>query len=77
VITGLRSKAIIPGGCGHFGVIFVLRSYRRTNADSGRIITTLEEKLNQYPAKRIWPMAGPIDALAAGRPLLRQSLATG
>jgi hypothetical protein len=44
VITGLRSEAIIPGGYGHFGTIFVLRSYRRTNADSGRIITALAKK---------------------------------
>lgn len=44
----LHSEAITPGGHGHFGMIFVPGSYRRTRADTGRIIAALEAKLVQY-----------------------------
>jgi hypothetical protein len=45
----LHSEAITPGGQGHFGMVFVPGNYRRTKADTGRIITALEQKLTQYP----------------------------
>ncbi len=45
----LHSEAIAPGGDGHFGMIFMPTSYRRTKADTGRIIAALEAKLIQYP----------------------------
>ncbi len=44
----LHSEAITPGGQGHFGMIFVPGSYRRTKADTGQIIAALEAKLIQY-----------------------------
>lgn len=47
----LHSEAITPGGHGHFGMIFVPGSYRRTRADTGRIIASLEAKLVQYPGE--------------------------
>ncbi len=45
----LHNEAIIPGGPGHFGMIFLPGSYRRTKADTGRIVAALEAKLTQYP----------------------------
>lgn len=47
----LHHEAIIPGGPGHFGMIFVPGSYRRTKADTGRIIAALEATLAQYPGE--------------------------
>jgi predicted nuclease of predicted toxin-antitoxin system len=47
----LHNEAIIPGGPGHFGMIFLPGSYRRTKADTGRIVAALEAKLIQYPAE--------------------------
>jgi hypothetical protein len=44
--------AIVPGGPGHFGMIFMPSSYRRTKADTGRIIAVLEAKLAQYPGEQ-------------------------
>ena len=46
----LHHDAIVPGGPGHFGMIFMPSSYRRTKADTGRIITALEAKLSCTPA---------------------------
>ncbi len=45
----LHAEAITPGGPGHFGMIFMPGSYRRTKADTGRILAALEAKLTQYP----------------------------
>jgi predicted nuclease of predicted toxin-antitoxin system len=45
----LHADAIIPGGPGHFGMIFMPDTYRRTKADTGRIIAALEAKLTEYP----------------------------
>jgi hypothetical protein len=45
----LHHEAITPGGAGHFGMIFMPGSYRRTRADTGRIIAALEAILTQYP----------------------------
>jgi predicted nuclease of predicted toxin-antitoxin system len=47
----LHNEAIIPGGPGHFGIIFLPGTYRRTKADTGRIITALEAKLARYPGE--------------------------
>lgn len=41
--------AIVPGVPGDFGMIFMPGAYRRTKADTGRIIAALEAKLAQYP----------------------------
>ena len=48
----LHYEAIMPGGPGHFGMIFMPGSYRRTKAGTGQIIAALEAKLAQYPGER-------------------------
>jgi hypothetical protein len=48
----LHHEAIVPGGPGHFGVIFMPGSYRRTKADTGRVIAELEAMLAKYPGER-------------------------
>jgi predicted nuclease of predicted toxin-antitoxin system len=45
----LHAEAVMPGGPGHFGMIFMSGSYRRTKNDIGRIIAALETKMAQYP----------------------------
>ena len=45
----LHADAITPGSPGHFGMIFMPGTYRRTGADTGRIIAALEAKLAEYP----------------------------
>jgi len=45
----LHAEAITPGGPGHFGMIFMPGTYRRTKEDAGRIIAALEAKLAEYP----------------------------
>ena len=45
----LHAEAVIPGGPGHYGMIFMSGNYRRTKSDFGRIIAALEAKLTQYP----------------------------
>jgi hypothetical protein len=45
----LHAEAITPGGSGHSGMVFMPGSYRRTRADTGRIIAALEAKLTEYP----------------------------
>jgi hypothetical protein len=47
----LHHEAITPGGAGHFGMIFMPGSYRRTRADTGRIIAALEAVLVQHPGE--------------------------
>ena len=47
----LHHDAITPGGAGHFGMIFVPGSYRRTGADTGRIIAALEPILVKHPGE--------------------------
>ena len=44
----LHAEAITPGGSGHFGMIFMPGTYRRTRQDTGRIITAIEAKLAEY-----------------------------
>jgi len=46
----LHHEAITPGGPGHYGMIFIPGTYRRTKNDTGKIITALEHLLAQYPA---------------------------
>jgi predicted nuclease of predicted toxin-antitoxin system len=48
----LHYEAVTPGGPGHFGMIFMPSSYRRTKADTGRIIAALEAILAQYPGEK-------------------------
>ena len=48
----LHHDAIAPGGDGHFGMLFVTGSYRRTKADTGRIVKGLEDKLREFPGER-------------------------
>ena len=45
----LHVEAVMPGGEGHFGMIFMSGNYRRTRDDIGRIVAALEEKLAQFP----------------------------
>lgn len=47
----LHAEAIIPGGLGHYGMIFVPGSYRRTKADTGRIVKALEAVLVTHPGE--------------------------
>lgn len=48
----LHHAAIAPGGEGHFGMVFLPGSYRRTKADVGRIIAALEAVLAECPSER-------------------------
>jgi hypothetical protein len=48
----LHHEAIAPGGDGHFGMVFLSGSYRRTKADTGRIVKALELKLRAFPGER-------------------------
>jgi predicted nuclease of predicted toxin-antitoxin system len=47
----LHAEAVLPGGPGHYGMIFMPGTYRRTKNDIGRIVTALEAKLGQYPGE--------------------------
>jgi hypothetical protein len=41
----------MPGGPGHYGMIFMSSNYRHTKNDIGRIIAALEAKLARYPGE--------------------------
>ena len=45
----LHSDAIVSGGAGLYGIIFMPGAYHRTKNDTGRIITALEAELRSYP----------------------------
>jgi len=45
----LHADAITAGGPGHFGMIVMPGTYRRTKQDTGRIIAAIEAKLAEYP----------------------------
>jgi len=45
----LHNEAIVAGGEGHFGMIFIPGTYRRTKADAGRIIAALEAIPASHP----------------------------
>jgi predicted nuclease of predicted toxin-antitoxin system len=48
----LHHEAITPGGPGHYGMIFLAGAYRRTRADTGRIVVALEAILDKHPGER-------------------------
>ena len=45
----LHHAAIVSGGPGHYGMIFMPGTYRRTRDDTGRIIAALQKALACYP----------------------------
>jgi len=47
----LHHEAVTPGGAGHFGMIFIPGGYRRSRADTGRIIAALEAILTAHPGE--------------------------
>lgn len=47
----LHHEAITPGGAGHFGMVFMSGNYRRTKADTGRIVSALLAKLDAHPGE--------------------------
>lgn len=47
----LHAEAVMPGGPGHFGMIFMSGNYRRAKSDIGRIIAALDAKMTQYPGE--------------------------
>lgn len=47
----LHYEAIMPGGPGDYGMIFIPGGTPRTKAYTGRIVTALERKLAQYPGE--------------------------
>lgn len=47
----LHHEAITPGGPGHYGMIFIPGTYRRTRNDTGKITTALEAFLARYPGE--------------------------
>jgi uncharacterized protein DUF5615 len=47
----LHHAAIVPGGPGHYGMIFMPGPYRRTEADTGKIIAALQILLACYPGE--------------------------
>lgn len=48
----LHHEAVEPGGQGHCGMVFMPGSYRRTKAETGRIVKALEAKLREFPGER-------------------------
>ena len=47
----LHVEAVMPGGSGHYGMIFMPGNYKRAKSDIGRIVAALEAKLTQYPGE--------------------------
>lgn len=48
----LHHDAVVPGGPGHFGMVVMPGTHRRTKADAGRIVAALEAKLSEFPSDR-------------------------
>lgn len=48
----LHVEAVMLGGPGHFGMIFMSGNFKRTKNDFGRIIAALEAKMAQYPGDK-------------------------
>lgn len=46
----LHNEAVIPGGAGHYGMIFLPGSYRRTKADTGKLVAALDAILVSHPS---------------------------
>jgi hypothetical protein len=47
----LHHEAISPGGAGHYGMIFIPGTYRRTKNDTGKIITAIQAILIDHPGE--------------------------
>ncbi len=47
----LHHAAIVTGGRGHHGMVFMPGGYRRTKRDTGRIVTALEGILTEHPGE--------------------------
>ncbi|GAC1520246.1 MAG: hypothetical protein NVS2B6_03580 [Thermoleophilaceae bacterium] len=45
----LHIAAVQPGGAGHYGIVFMSGSFRRTKANIGPIVLALEAKLTAFP----------------------------
>ncbi len=45
----LHYEAIVPGGPGDYGMIFIPGGRRRKRADTGQIVAALEQKLASHP----------------------------
>jgi hypothetical protein len=43
------AAAVLPGGPGHHGMVFVPTGYRRTKADTGRLVAALAALLEAHP----------------------------
>jgi hypothetical protein len=48
----LHYEAIAPGAPGDYGMVFIPGGYPRRRADTGKIVTALEQKLEAYPGER-------------------------
>lgn len=47
----LHYEAVTPGGPGDYGMVFIPGGYRRTKADTGRIVAALETRLAAHPGE--------------------------
>ena len=47
----LHHEAIVPGGSGNYGMIFIPGGRPRTRANTGQIVAALEQKLIDYPGE--------------------------
>lgn len=45
-----RASALVSGGAGHFGMLYVPGNYRRSRREIGRMITALAAILEAHPA---------------------------
>lgn len=45
----LHIAAVAAGGAGHYGMVFMAGTFRRSKADIGRIAEALELKLKRHP----------------------------
>ena len=70
----LHHEAITPGGPGHYGMIFIPGTYRRTRNDTGKIITALEQLLTQYPGENDLASGEAWRSLALSNPLPRSPI---
>ena len=73
----LHHEAISPGGHGHYGIIFIPGTYRRTRNDTGKIITALETLWSwrntlakpiptaKPGSEHLWPNHGPMNPVTA------------
>ena len=45
----LHGEAVMPGGRGHYGVVFAPSGYRRTRDDVGRLVAALDRLISAHP----------------------------